>query len=167
MRATPKPGGPCSGAPWPRTSPGIARRPPTRRSTTPPGPKRPEAPTRLELPIIPLRRGCRLSQRRNGSGLGLAGVLLLCAGAARGAAPPAEPDPASRTPPTPIPTAVIETTTSELVLIEVYVRDKDGSAVKDLTPADVVLKIDQQVAPKPIVSLEWVEPPPAVLEAAA
>lgn len=106
-----------------------------------------------------------MSQRRRWSGLGLACVLLLCAGAARGAAPPDAPDPASRTPPAPTP--IIETTTSELVLIELYVRDKDGRAVKDLLPADVVLQIDQQNAPKPIVSLEWVEPPPAVVEAAA
>jgi VWFA-related protein len=82
-------------------------------------------------------------------------------------APPVAPGPATRAASTPIQTPIIETTTSELVLIELYVRDKDGSAVKDLTPADVVLKIDQSSAAKPIVSLEWVEPPPAVVEAAA
>ena len=96
-------------------------------------------------------------QRRRWSRAGLAGVLLLGAGAARGEAPP----------PAPIQSPIIETTTSELVLIELYVRDKDGHAVKDLIPGDVVLRIDQASTPKPIVSLEWVEPPPAVVEAAA
>jgi hypothetical protein len=107
-----------------------------------------------------------LTQRLRRSGLGLVGALLLCAGAARGAAQPVESGPASRTPPAPIQTQIIESTTSELVLIEIYVRDRDGRAVKDLTPGDVVLRIDQDT-PKPIVSLEWVEPPPAVVEAAA
>ncbi len=96
-----------------------------------------------------------MTQRRRWPRIGLAGVLLLCAVAARGETP------------APVPTSIVETTTSELVLIELYVRDKDGRPVKDLTPADVILKIDQQSTPKPIVSLEWVEPPPAVVEAAA
>jgi VWFA-related protein len=89
------------------------------------------------------------------------------AGPAGSPAPPVAAGSANRASPAPIQSPVIETTTSELVLIELYVRDKDGRPVKDLTPADVVLKIDQQSAPKPIVSLEWVEPPPAVTEAAA
>jgi VWFA-related protein len=111
------------------------------------------------------------------SGIGLAGALALCVAGARGGepppaagtegsgAPPAPPGAAERGAPAPLSTRIIETTTSELVLIELYVRDKDGRPVRDLTPADVVLRIDQSSAPKPIVSLEWIEPPPALTAA--
>jgi len=73
--------------------------------------------------------------------------------AARPARPPEE------SPPAPI----VETTTSELVLIEVYARDRKGNAIRDLAVDELTLKIDQQTRPKPIVSLEWIEPPAGAL----
>jgi VWFA-related protein len=49
------------------------------------------------------------------------------------------------------------------VLIEVYARDRKGNPIRDLAIGDLTLKIDQQTRPKPIVSLEWIEPPPGAL----
>lgn len=81
-------------------------------------------------------------------GAALATALASCLSAAYPAATDPLPSP-----------ALVETTTSELVLIEVYVRDGHGRPVRDLKPEDFILKIDQQVHPKTITSLEWVEPP--------
>ena len=61
------------------------------------------------------------------------------------------------------PTTIIERVTSEVVLIEVFATDLKGRPVKDLRIADLELKIDWQMPPKVISSLEYVEPlrPPA------
>lgn len=123
------------------------------------------------------------SRRRTGTWL-MAGLL------AWGAAPPAAPGggpsappfapgaailaqepapspgpsrPPARPPEGPAPAPIIEFTTSELVLIEVYARDRKGNAIRDLKVEELTLKIDQQTRPKPIVSLEWIEPPPGAL----
>ena len=58
----------------------------------------------------------------------------------------------------PQPTPLVEQTRSELVLIEVYARDSKGNVVRDLKPEDLVLKVDQNRAPRKIESLEFVEP---------
>jgi len=71
--------------------------------------------------------------------------------------------PPARPPEGPAPAPIIEFTTSELVLIEVYARDRKGKPIRDLAIDELTLKIDQQTRPKPIVSLEWIEPPPGAL----
>jgi VWFA-related protein len=82
-------------------------------------------------------------------------VLLAAAGSIPGRA--ADPDP--------VPVPLIETSRSELVLIEVYARDRKGNPVRDLKISDFTLRIDHDQLPKPINSLEWIEapmtPPPA------
>ena len=79
-----------------------------------------------------------------------AALLLAVAGAFPGKA--ADPEP--------IPVPLIETSRSELVLIEVYARDSKGRLVRDLKISDFTMRIDQKPIPKPITSLEWIEGPP-------
>jgi VWFA-related protein len=57
-----------------------------------------------------------------------------------------------------MPSPLVEQTRSELILIEVYARDYKGNVVRDLKPEDLVLKVDQNRAPKKIETLEFVEP---------
>jgi len=78
-----------------------------------------------------------------------------------------KPSPPPPAPETPRPAPFVETTTSELVLIELYVRDRKGNPVRDLTIGDLTLKIDGKGGPRPITSLEWIEPPQAVAPPAA
>ncbi|HZN04264.1 MAG TPA: hypothetical protein VFD06_11845, partial [Candidatus Polarisedimenticolia bacterium] len=59
---------------------------------------------------------------------------------------------------TPLPTPLVEQTRSDLVLIEVYARDWKGNVVRDLRVDELVLKVDQNRAPRKIESLEFVEP---------
>jgi VWFA-related protein len=61
-------------------------------------------------------------------------------------------------PDAPRPSPLVEQTRSELILIEVYARDSKGRVVRDLRPEELVLKVDQNRAPKKIESLEFVEP---------
>jgi VWFA-related protein len=68
-------------------------------------------------------------------------------------APPAQPVPGA-----PLASPLVEQTRSELVLIEVYARDYKGNVVRDLKPEDLVLKVDQNRAPKKIETLEFVDP---------
>lgn len=51
--------------------------------------------------------------------------------------------------------SLVETATSELVLIEVYVTDRDGQPVRDLTVDEFKLKVDRRT--KSISSLEYYE----------
>jgi len=75
-----------------------------------------------------------------------------------------EPAPPPAPPPErPRPSPIVETTTSELVLIEVYARDRKGNPIRDLAIGDLTLKVDNRSRPEPIVSLEWIEPPPGAL----
>jgi VWFA-related protein len=83
-------------------------------------------------------------------------VLLLAAAAGT---PPRAAPPASA-PDAPQPTPYIERSTSELVLIEVYVTDNKGQPILDLVKSDLVLKIDHKGLPKEIASLEYVAPQP-------
>jgi VWFA-related protein len=83
----------------------------------------------------------------------LAGALLLAL--PRAAALAAEPGaPASEGPPT-LPRARPEQVTSELVLIETYVTDLKGRALRGLGPESFVLMIDGKIAP--IASFEFRE----------
>lgn len=59
---------------------------------------------------------------------------------------------------TPRPTPLVEQARSDLVLIEVYARDVKGRVVRDLRADELVLKVDQNRAPRKIESLEFVEP---------
>jgi len=61
-------------------------------------------------------------------------------------------------PDAPRPSPLVEQTRSELILIEVYARDSKGRVVRDLRPEELVLKVDQNRAPKKIESLEFVDP---------
>jgi VWFA-related protein len=88
----------------------------------------------------------------------LAGMFLAAAATiSRGAAAAPEAD---REEPTE--SSLIERATTELVLIEAYVTDARGRALRGLNPDDFVLKVDRRR--KPIGSLEFVEVAP---EAAA
>ncbi|HYV20683.1 MAG TPA: VWA domain-containing protein [Verrucomicrobiae bacterium] len=73
---------------------------------------------------------------------------------------PAQPAPGATKAPsgTPMPSPLVEQTRSELILIEVYARDYKGNVVRDLKPEDLVLKVDQNRAPKKIETLEFVDP---------
>ena len=55
----------------------------------------------------------------------------------------------------PIEGSLVETATSELVLIEVYVSDRKGRPVRDLTIDEFRLMVDRHS--KPIASLEYYE----------
>jgi VWFA-related protein len=94
------------------------------------------------------------------SGLALVQASGLPASEEPGKPPPAAGKPAPPAPDGPLPTPYIERATSELVLIEVYATDRKGRPVRDLTTGDLKLKIDQKGTPRPILSLEWMEPPP-------
>lgn len=61
--------------------------------------------------------------------------------------------------PEPVPVPLIETSRSELVLIEVYARDWKGNPVRDLAITDFTLRIDHESKPARINSLEWIEAP--------
>jgi VWFA-related protein len=61
---------------------------------------------------------------------------------------------------TPAPTTIIERVTSEVVLIEVFATDAKGRPVNDLRIPDLELKIDWEMPPKKISSMEYVEPAP-------
>lgn len=89
--------------------------------------------------------------------LGGAALLLAAAGVHPGRA--ADPEP--------VPVPLIETSRSELVLIEVYARDSKGRLVRDLKLSDFTMRIDQKPIPKPITSLEWIEGAPAAGSAPA
>ena len=116
------------------------------------------------------------SRRRTGAWL-LAGLMAWgvapppAPGGGAPAAPPFAPGAAilaQEPAPSPPPdksraSAFVETATSELVLIEVYARDRKGKPIRDLRIEELTLKIDQQTRPTPIVSLEWIEPPPGAL----
>jgi VWFA-related protein len=52
---------------------------------------------------------------------------------------------------------LVETTTSEAVLIEVFANDAKGRPIKDLQVSDLTLKIDMKSPPASIFSLEYVE----------
>ena len=58
----------------------------------------------------------------------------------------------------PVPTPLVEQTRSDLVLIEVYARDSKGRVVRDLRPDELVLKVDQNKAPRKIENFEFIEP---------
>lgn len=58
---------------------------------------------------------------------------------------------------TPHASALVEQTRSDLVLIEVYARDKKGRVVRDLRADELVLKIDMNHGVRKIESLEFVE----------
>jgi VWFA-related protein len=97
----------------------------------------------------------------------IATALLLAAALTRPAlpeapqAPPdAKPAPAAGkpAPEAPLPSPLVEQTRSELILIEMYARDDKGNVVRDLKPEELVLKVDQNRAPKKIETLEFVEP---------
>jgi VWFA-related protein len=95
-------------------------------------------------------------------------VTLLLSGLLSGSLAPGATEKTSPPPPeTPRSSPLIETTTSELVLIELYVRDRKGNPVRDLKVSDLTLKIDGKGGPRPITSLEWIEPPQGVAPPAA
>ncbi len=89
------------------------------------------------------------TRRRDVRSRFLAGAALLIAAA--GTIPGRAADP----PPVPVP--LIETSRSELVLIEIYATDLKGNPVRDLTAADFTVKVDHESKPRPIESLEWIE----------
>src|SRR4030095_8287522 len=74
-------------------------------------------------------------------------------------APPAKEPPRTDSKREPIVISpLVETTTSEAVLIEVYATDLKGKTIKDLQSSDLVLKIDSKSPPASISSLEYIEP---------
>ena len=83
------------------------------------------------------------------AGMFLAAAATISRGAA--AAPEADREEPAESP-------LIERATTELVLIEAYVTDAHGRALRGLNPDDFVLKVDRRR--KPIGSLEFVEVAP-------
>ena len=83
----------------------------------------------------------------------LATALLLAAALSRPVLPDTPAPPVA-----PRPSPLVERTRAELILIEVYARDSKGRVVRDLRPEELVLKVDQNRAPRTIESLEFIEP---------
>ncbi|HUD71449.1 MAG TPA: VWA domain-containing protein, partial [Dongiaceae bacterium] len=79
----------------------------------------------------------------------LAGAVVLAATAATTPGRAADP------PPVPVP--FIETSRSELVLIEIYATDSKGNPVRDLKASEFTVRVDHDSLPKKIESLEWIE----------